>query len=336
MKLIFLWQGMSDVFISYSHKDKSVAEKFAKLFESKGWSVFWDKQIPPGKSFDHFIQEQLNVSRCIVVLWSGASVASDWVKEEAYWGIRQSKLVPVLIEQIDPPLGFGRIEAAELYRWAGSAEDPEQKAELSNLLQAITTILAASVGTDAAVLSNRAPMNIGNSEVSGQPSRLWTDTTLPLKQPTPQRKQAAIVAGAVVAAGAVAAVATSMFNGTNSPVVSPSPTPTPTSTSTPTLTPTPTSTPTQTPTPTPTPQPDPGGDPGGSQATTIGTIAGKPGIKNLRSGPGTRYNVVKEIATGDTVEIIGSSTDEGNYQWFHVRTSDGVEAWIAAQLITIQ
>ncbi|MFM9047578.1 MAG: SH3 domain-containing protein [Cyanobium sp.] len=65
-------------------------------------------------------------------------------------------------------------------------------------------------------------------------------------------------------------------------------------------------------------------------------ISGKPGFKNLRSGPGTRYDVVKEIATGDTVEVIGSSTDIGGYQWVRIRTSDGVEAWIASQLITIQ
>ena len=43
---------MSDVFISYKSEDKDKAAIFAKAFEKQGWSVFWDKSIPPGKTFD--------------------------------------------------------------------------------------------------------------------------------------------------------------------------------------------------------------------------------------------------------------------------------------------
>jgi hypothetical protein len=362
---------MSDIFLSYSRKDKTVAEKFAKLFESKGWSVFWDKQIPPGKSFDQFIKERLDASRCIIVLWSDASVASDWVKEEASRGIRQSKLVPVLIEKIDPPLGFGRIEAAELYNWTRGAEDPDQQAELENLLQAITLMLEPSVDNDAAVLNMPTPKNVSPAAVPVQPPRPSADTPLPFKQHTPHRKQAAFVAGTLAAVGAVAAVATSMLmenkpelkveppkeqivppteqtnqtqnnnNGGEHPTSikqnetsSANPTQGGDRSSPETSNPDNSTKNDKIPGSEQPPQPAPS-DHSETNSTTIGTISGKPGWKNLRSGPGTRYGVVKEIKTGETVEVLGSSTDVGGYQWFRVRTSDGVEAWIAAQLIKI-
>ena len=68
---------MSDIFISYNNKVKAKADLFARAFEREGWSVFWNKAIPPGKTFDQYINEQLEAAKCIVVLWSEGSVNSD-------------------------------------------------------------------------------------------------------------------------------------------------------------------------------------------------------------------------------------------------------------------
>jgi hypothetical protein len=128
---------VSDIFISYNNQDKDKAKLFATLLGQQGWSVFWDKKIPPGKTFDEYISEQLDAAKCIIVLWSKTSVSSDWVKEEAQRGAARKVLVPIFIEQVAPPLGFGRIEAAELFNWNGNADE----VEFQNLLHAITLLI---------------------------------------------------------------------------------------------------------------------------------------------------------------------------------------------------
>ena len=131
---------MSDIFISYNNKDKDKAKLFATILAQQGWSVFWDKNIPPGKTFDEYIGEQLDAAKCVIVLWSKNSVSSDWVKEEAQRGAARKVLVPIFIEQVAPPLGFGRIEAAELIDWDGNTAE----VEFQNLLHAITLLIPES------------------------------------------------------------------------------------------------------------------------------------------------------------------------------------------------
>ncbi|MDR4497141.1 MAG: DUF1566 domain-containing protein [Candidatus Scalindua sp.] len=94
------------------------------MLEQQGWSVWWDRKIPPGRSFDEVIEEALVGARCVIVLWSKESVKSDWVKEEASEGARRKILVPVLIEDVGIPLGFRRIQAAQLIDWQGDVADP--------------------------------------------------------------------------------------------------------------------------------------------------------------------------------------------------------------------
>ena len=75
-----------------------------------------------GKTFDQVIAEALADARCVVVVWSRDSVASSWVREEADEGRKRGVLIPVLIDQVKPPLGFGRIHAASLTEWDGGQD----------------------------------------------------------------------------------------------------------------------------------------------------------------------------------------------------------------------
>jgi len=61
---------------------------------SEGWTVWWDRTILPGQVFDEVIRAALESARCLVVLWSEASVGSDWVKEEASRAKERGVLVP--------------------------------------------------------------------------------------------------------------------------------------------------------------------------------------------------------------------------------------------------
>jgi hypothetical protein len=110
---------VSDIFLSYARADKHRAELFAELFARQGWSVWSDREIPPGRSFDETIEYALNSARCVVVLWSQDSVSSRWVRTEAAEGLARGILVPVLIDQVPIPLEFKRVEAADLRELAG-------------------------------------------------------------------------------------------------------------------------------------------------------------------------------------------------------------------------
>ena len=97
---------MSDIFISYSSKDRPWVETFAKVLESHGWSVWWDRNIPTGGSFNAVIRQELRAARCAIVVWSGQSVDSEWVQAEADEARKQEKYLPIRIDESDIPLGL--------------------------------------------------------------------------------------------------------------------------------------------------------------------------------------------------------------------------------------
>ena len=144
---------MSDIFISYSSSDRSRARDLAKALEREGWSVWWDRTIPPGKSFSVVLEEALEAARCVVVLWSPASAASDWVQTEAAEGKRRDILVPAMIEMTELPLEFKRIQAANLVDWPEQTPDMEY----DQFLQAIQAVLGSE---------QKAPTNTHSAEIA--------------------------------------------------------------------------------------------------------------------------------------------------------------------------
>jgi hypothetical protein len=99
--------------------------------------VWWDRTIPPGKSFDEVIEAALTAAKCVIVLWSKASVTSDWVKVEAAEAARRRILIPALIEEVTIPLEFRRLQAADLVGWQGSG----QHAGLQSLMGSVVSVL---------------------------------------------------------------------------------------------------------------------------------------------------------------------------------------------------
>lgn len=116
---------MQDIFLSYASADRERAREIAALFRARGWSVWWDRTIPPGRTYDQVIEEALDASRCVVVLWTRSSVQSDWVKIEAEEGAQRGIMVPLLLDDVRPPLAFRRIQASNLVGWKPGDPNPE-------------------------------------------------------------------------------------------------------------------------------------------------------------------------------------------------------------------
>jgi hypothetical protein len=109
---------MSDIFISYASEDKGRVQALARALERKGWSVWWDRRIPAGKSFDDVIHEALKAARSVVVVWTKTSVKSTWVKNESLSGLRRNILFLVmLLDEVEIPLEFEHLQAAHLMDW---------------------------------------------------------------------------------------------------------------------------------------------------------------------------------------------------------------------------
>jgi formylglycine-generating enzyme required for sulfatase activity len=116
---------VADIFLSYSREDAKTAGELARVLDQLGWSVFWDRRIPAGSSWDEVVEGELHGSRCVVVLWSQVSVKSRWVRTEANFGLRAGTLVPVALDATDPPIAFQLVEAAQLQNWDGDIGHPE-------------------------------------------------------------------------------------------------------------------------------------------------------------------------------------------------------------------
>jgi hypothetical protein len=116
---------MSEIFISYKSEDVRRIAPLAFGLQGCGFSVWWDRYLPGGENWHAEIQNALADAKCVVVVWTHATVgqAGDFVRDEAREGKRRGILVPVNLDGVPPPLGFGEIQAIDLRKWNGSTQD---------------------------------------------------------------------------------------------------------------------------------------------------------------------------------------------------------------------
>ncbi len=128
---------MADIFVAYASADRDRVALLARELTDHGWSVWWDRKIPPGKTFDEVIEEALDESKAVLAVWTEAAATSRWVRTEAAEGAARSVLVPVLMDDVKVPLAFRRIQAADLRDW----EPGTDHAGFDELIDALTEII---------------------------------------------------------------------------------------------------------------------------------------------------------------------------------------------------
>jgi len=111
----------------------------AEALERDGFGVWWDPDIPPGESFSQVIDQQLKNAKCIIAVWSQSSVKSNWVQEEADDGMMRNTLIPVMIDEIELPRGFKRLQTADLRDWRGNTKDPNWQLIVTQVRKLVST-----------------------------------------------------------------------------------------------------------------------------------------------------------------------------------------------------
>jgi len=161
---------MAEIFISYAHEDETRIRELVRAMEKHGWSIFWDRRIPTGKTWQSYIGQALSDAQLVVVAWSHHSINSDWVMEEANDAKERGRLVPILLDSVKPPLGFRGIQSADLTDWKPGPSSPS----FDQLIQDI-----------GGVLGGRPPRPSLEEERTAQARPLALPKELP-PEPSPQ------------------------------------------------------------------------------------------------------------------------------------------------------
>src|SRR5262249_62140358 len=97
---------MSDIFLSYAREDQPWAEMLAQTLEGRGWSTFWDRTIPIGKTWRGKIVREIYGARLVGVPGVKNSIGAGWVQEEIDDSKRRDADVSILNDNDEPTIGF--------------------------------------------------------------------------------------------------------------------------------------------------------------------------------------------------------------------------------------
>ena len=156
---------MSDVFVSYKAEDRRRVKPLVEALEAEGYSVWWDAQIGGGAAWRQAIETELNAAKSVIVVWSNRSVGpeGEFVQDEATRAKQRHVYVPILIDKVHPPLGFGETQALPLTGWRGNRADPKYQA----VLEAVRRTVGGKRRANAAPLLHahvdRRKMIVGGS-----------------------------------------------------------------------------------------------------------------------------------------------------------------------------
>lgn len=109
---------MADVFVAYKRENLLRARQVVDALEIAGYSVWWDHELTPVRSWDAEIERQLRMAKAVLVLWCPAAVEEDsFVRKEANLALDLNKLVPAKIQECDVPLRYRDINTFDLTNW---------------------------------------------------------------------------------------------------------------------------------------------------------------------------------------------------------------------------
>ena len=293
---------MVDVFRSYSGADPAQVALLAEAIEREGYSVWWDKELPPHLNYGDVITEKISQAKAAVVVWSRDAAKSEWVRAEADMARNQKKLVQTALDNVMPPLPFNQIQYAEIGDWQG---EPDHSG-----WRKVKASLADLCGARAASATPMSPQTA--AAWKGEPERERAAAPSSVQEPSGRRHNSGMMIG--LAAIALIAVAVAAWLALRSPAE---------------------------PNPAPTTDPNAAIDTIGaaddlaeevpdSRFDLVVTIKDPDGYTNLRDAPSTGGKIIGRVTEGT-----GFSTYRQPGDWWQARLPDGTTGWIARSRIRI-
>lgn len=161
---------MADVFLSYARRDAALAERIALALGKAGWSVWFDRELPAHRAYADVIATELECAAAILVLWSRASVESEWVRSEANRARELHKLVQGRLEDVRPPMPFDQVQCADLAHWPGGRSN----AGWTQVLRSVEALTGAPTeASPARQNSSRRGLLIGGAAVAAAAASGW-------------------------------------------------------------------------------------------------------------------------------------------------------------------
>lgn len=148
---------MADIFISYARSEREKIAKLSSALEAEGYSVWWDHHIAGGAEYARDIERELHAAKYIIVAWTKNSVNSMWVADEATIGRDQRNLIPLAMEEVDPPIGFRQVQTIPFHHWSGEQTGDQ----FASLIRALTQgSQDTKTTTEQSTISTRAGVSL--------------------------------------------------------------------------------------------------------------------------------------------------------------------------------
>jgi len=118
---------MADIFISYASEDRARVRPLAEALQERGFNIWWDRSLAAGQDYTAIIEKELKGAKAVIVVWTQSSAVSTFVRDEAGRARDEGRLIPVLLDPVQLPLGFGAFQAEDFTRWNGGGNAPQMQ-----------------------------------------------------------------------------------------------------------------------------------------------------------------------------------------------------------------
>ncbi len=149
---------MTDIFISYSRGDLERVALLVAALQSSGYSAWTDNDLAGGVEYSREIESRINAAKAVVVVWSETSIESTWVADEAELGRDAGKLVPLVIDDVQPKIGFRQFQSIDFCNWTGDIREPcfaTLRQALDRLIEPATSAAKSATQDSSAAAAGR-------------------------------------------------------------------------------------------------------------------------------------------------------------------------------------
>jgi heme-degrading monooxygenase HmoA len=111
---------MADVVICYAPENEATLRQLTDAVAREGYDVWHGDSAAPDVS----VTDEVAAAKAVIVIWSEAAAASEWVKAEANVARGLKKLVQVSADGRPPPIPFDRAQMISVLTWRGEEDHP--------------------------------------------------------------------------------------------------------------------------------------------------------------------------------------------------------------------